>query len=140
MNRENMSVVLGGISGYINTDVELKTGGTSGKKYLSMLLGRGKDDRGNNIPSHSVVFFGAEAELVVAKGFKKGDLIRVTDFLLNPKVEEGKTYATSYSIVGKSIVKIERTGTTGTTSQNQQASPQPQPEPSPESFDDDIPF
>jgi len=141
----NQSQLLGNISGFINTEVVLKAS-SGGTKYVSVLLGRGKDDRGRELASRSIVFFGADAELFSLK-FKKGDLICVSKYFLQDVVEEGKSYATTFKIVGKEAVKIERSNNAGTTSQRpvQQASnsaPQQQPQPAPDfnSFDDDIPF
>ena len=97
-------MAFGGISGYINTDVELKTG-LSGIEYVSILLGRGRDQHGNNLPSYSIAFFGQDAKRL-AEQIKKGDLIRITSLALNPILEDGQTLATSFKIVGKEFEVI----------------------------------
>lgn len=143
MSNQNQSQMLGNVSGFVNTEVVMKTSG-GGTKYVSILLGRGKDDRGRELPSRSVVFFGKDAELFSLK-IKKGDLICVTKYFLQDVVEEGKTYATTFKIIGKEVEKIERSGTT-TTRPVQQAQQAPRQQAAPQqaapqdSFDDDIPF
>ena len=96
----------GGISGYVNTDADLKIG-PSGTKYVSILLGRGKDERGNSLTSYAITFFGKEAELFTSQ-VKKGDLIRITSVALNPVQDEGKTYATRFTLIGKDFELIGR--------------------------------
>lgn len=145
---EKRTTVDFGVSGYVNTDVELKES-NNGKKYVSLLLGRGKDGRGNNLPSDSVVLYGKDAELFAAQ-VEKGALVRFTKVALGRKVPEGKTYATSIHLIGKDFELIGRT-TQGNAGASQQPAPQqqrqpaanPQPQPAPQNFDnfdDDIPF
>lgn len=96
----------GGISGYINTEVELKAA-PSGLNYISILLGREKDQHGNNLPSYSITFFGQDAERLVSQA-KKGDPIRVTKITLQAIQAEGKTYADSFALVGQDFEVISR--------------------------------
>lgn len=137
---EKQTVVDFGVSGYVNTEVELKVS-DSGTKYVSVLLGRGQDQRGNNLPSDSVVLYNKDAELF-AMQVKKGDLIRFTKVALQRIVPEGKTYATAVKLVGKDFVHIgkKQDGAQQGSQAPRQQAPQPQPAPSPDSFDDDIPF
>lgn len=104
MSNVNQTVVDFGVSGYVNTAVELKTA-DNGTKYVSVLLGRGKDARKNELPSDSVVLYGKDAELFALQ-VAKGDLIRFTKVSLNRQVAEGKTYAQTSKLVGKDFVKI----------------------------------
>lgn len=101
---ERSQTASGGISGYVNTDVDLKTS-PSGTKYVSILLGRGKDERGNSLTSYAITFFGKDAELFTSQ-VKKGDLIRVISVTLNPVQDEGKTYATRFTLIGREFVLI----------------------------------
>lgn len=137
LNPKQTVLAFGGVSGYVNTEVELKTS-PSGTKYVSLLLGRGQDDRGNNLASYSIALFNKDAELFAAT-IKKGDLIRFTQVALNAVLEDGKTIAQNFKMVGKDWVKIGKNA--GQEQAPRQQTPQqPQPEPSPASFDDDIPF
>jgi single-stranded DNA-binding protein len=141
------TLVVGRISGFVNTDVELKSA-ASGKKYLSILLGGQKDFHNKPLPSNKVTFFDKDAELFAAT-VSKGDLIVVTKVVLKSIVEEGKSYSVACQLIGKDFVKVERRSNT---TQNQQDEPQaqsqaqrqlPNQQPQPQaadSFDDDIPF
>lgn len=139
---EKRSIVDFGVSGYVNTEVELKTS-DKGKKYVSLLLGRGQDNRGNNLPSDSVVLYDKDAELFAAQ-VQKGALIRFTKVALSRQVAEGKTYSTSVKLVGKDFELIGKNADSGQQAPQQQAAPRqqaaPQPQPEPDNFDDDIPF
>jgi len=145
---EKRSIVDFGVSGYVNTEVELKTS-ENGKKYVSLLLGRGKDSRQNPLPSDSVVLYGKDAELFAAQ-VQKGALIRFTKVALSRQVAEGKTYSTSVKLVGKDFELIGRNAEGGQQAPRQQAAPRPQaqqlapqqaaPQPDLDQFDDDIPF
>lgn len=138
LNPKQTVIAFGGVSGYVNTEVELKTG-PSGVKYVSLLLGRGKDDRGNSLASYSLALFGKDAELFAAT-ISKGDLIRFTQVALNPVVEEGKTIAQNFKMVGKDWVKI---GQNSNQEQAQRPAQQPAQQAAQQpadSFDDDIPF
>ncbi|MDM3891616.1 single-stranded DNA-binding protein [Pseudomonas sp. NY15356] len=104
INDDNTNIAYGGVSGYVNTETELKTS-PSGAKYLSILLGRGKDDRGNALASYNIIIFGEDAQLFSTQ-IKKGDLVRFTSISLCPIVENGKTYASSFKLVGKDFRKI----------------------------------
>lgn len=130
----------GGISGYINTEVELKKS-TSQKDYVQILLGRGRDAHGENNTSYNLVAFGPVAKLVAAT-LKKGDLIRVTKVNLMPQKSDSMdkyNIASAFTLVIDEFEKIERSNNTGTT-QQQSAPQQSNPQPAPDSFDDDIPF
>ncbi len=143
---EKISFVDFGVSGYVNTEVELKTA-ENGTKYVSLLLGRGKDSRGNNLPSDSVVLYNKDAELF-AEQIQKGDLIRFTKVALQRVLADGKTYAGTVKLVGKDWEKINGERNTQQNPQRQEQQKQepvaqqakPQPAQDYDSFDDDIPF
>lgn len=103
-NNEQTKIVFGGITGYVNTAVELKIS-PSNINYLCILLGRGRDVNGNDLASYSIAFFGRDAERFASQ-IKKGDLIRITSVILNPTQQEGKTYATHFTLIGKDAVLI----------------------------------
>lgn len=144
---QKRTIVDFGVSGYVNTEVELKEA-ANGTKYVSVLLGRGKDARQNNLPSDSVVLYGKDAELFAAQ-VQKGALIRFTKVALNRQVAEGKTYAQTSKLVGKDFEIIGRNAEGGQQAPRPQAArPQAQqlapqqaaPQPDFDQFDDDIPF
>lgn len=144
---QKRTIVDFGVSGYVNTEVELKEA-ANGTKYVSVLLGRGKDARQNNLPSDSVVLYGKDAELFAAQ-VQKGALIRFTKVALNRQVAEGKTYAQTSKLVGKDFEIIGRNAEGGQQAPRPQAArPQAQqlapqqaaPQPDLDQFDDDIPF
>lgn len=134
----------GGISGYINTEVELKKS-TSQKDYVQILLGRGRDSHGENNTSYNLVAFGPVAKLVAAT-LSKGDLIRVTKVNLMPQKSDSMdkyNIASAFTLVIDEFEKIERNENSTNGTARQQSAPQqsaPQPQPTPDSFDDDIPF
>ena len=142
---DKRSIVDFGVSGYVNTDVELKIS-DKGKKYVSLLLGRGKDSRGKDQLSDSVVLFDKDAELF-AELVSKGALIRFTKVALQRLAADGKTYSGAVKIIGKDFELIGRESNGQSQrpvqqARSQQAAPQaaPQPQPDFDSFDDDIPF
>lgn len=145
---EKRTIVDFGVSGYVNTEVELKES-ANGTKYVSVLLGRGKDARKNDLPSDSVVLYNKDAELFAAQ-VQKGALIRFTKVALQRVVAEGKTYAQTSKLVGKDFEIIGRNAEGGQQAPRQQAAPRPQaqqlapqqaaPQPDIDQFDDDIPF
>ncbi len=103
-NCKRTQIAFGGISGYVNTDVELKSSPSS-IRYVSILLGRSKDEHGNNLISYAITFFAKDAELFASQ-VTKGDLIRVTCVALNPVRCEGMTYATRFTLIGKGFELI----------------------------------
>lgn len=143
------TIIAGRVSGYVNTEIEVKTAST-GTKHLSILLGGQKDTRGQQLPSMKVTFFNKDAELFAAT-ISKGDLIVITKMALNPVVVEGKSYANNFQLIGKDFFKIERRSNDNQEPRQQApqqaqrpqpAAQQPQPQPAGDfdSFDDDIPF
>lgn len=83
---QNVTTTNFAISGYVNTEVEVKSSG-NGKPYVQILLGRGKDAKGQNQTSYNLVAFGQTARLIGAE-LSKGDLIRVTKVGLMPAKSE----------------------------------------------------
>lgn len=144
------TVVYGGVSGYINTDVEVKYANNANKTpYVSMLLGRGKDRQGNSLPTLQLVAYDQTARLIAAE-CSKGDLVRFTEVMLQPVKDEvfkDKNIARTFNLVVSDFEKIQR-NTTNQPTRNQQPAPQPQQSAQPQpvsqadndSFDDDIPF
>ncbi len=136
------TIIAGRVSGYVNTEVEIKTA-SSGTKHLSVLIGGQKDSRGQQLPSLKVTFFNKDAELFAAT-ISKGDLIVITKMNLNPVAVEGKSYASTFQIIGKDFVKVQRRSNdsqeTRQQAPQQEQRPQPAPQATNDSFDDDIPF
>lgn len=144
------TVVYGGVSGYINTEVEVKYANNANKTpYVSMLLGRGKDRQGNSLPTLQLVAYDQTARLIAAE-CSKGDLVRFTEVMLQPVKDEvfkDKNIARTFNLVVSDFEKIQR-NTTNQPTRNQQPAPQPQQsaqpqptqQPDNDSFDDDIPF
>ncbi len=56
MTQQNVSVIAkGGVSGYVNKEVELKTS-PNGTQYVSVLLGRGKKQNSDEfLPAYSLM-------------------------------------------------------------------------------------
>lgn len=136
---EKRTIVDFGVSGYVNTEVELKVS-DKGTKYVSVLLGRSKDARGNNQPSDSVVLYNKDAELFAAQ-VQKGALVRFTKVALSRQLGEGKTYSTTCKLVGKDFELIGNSATGQQAPRQQQSAPQQAaPQPDINQFDDDIPF
>ena len=147
------TVVYGGVSGYINTEVEVKYANNANKTpYVSMLLGRGKDRQGNPLPTLQLVAYDQTARLLAAE-CSKGDLVRFTEIMLQPVKDDTfkeKNIAQSFKLVVNDFEKIQRNSnnTTNQPTRNQQPAPQPQQsaqpqpaqQPADDSFDDDIPF
>lgn len=149
--QSNVSVVKGGVSGYINVALELKES-ASGVQYLQTLLGRGKKKNSDEfLPAYSIVAYGNVAKLMVAT-IQKGDLIRVTEFGLSIQKDDNfkkHNIASSFSIVvedfekivfekqeapqGKTMAQQERPAAQERTQTNQSAL-------AGDSFEDDIPF
>lgn len=155
-NQSNVSVIgKGGVSGYVNVNLELKTS-PSGVHYLQVLLNRGKKkDSDEFLPSYSVMAYGNVAKLM-ASTIQKGDLIRVTKLNIAPNKDDAFTkhnIGASFSLVVEEFEKIvvgQRQDTNQQRApqqrapepQPQQSAPQRQPEPQAaiDAFDDDIPF
>lgn len=145
MTQQNVSVIAkGGVSGYVNKEVELKTS-PNGTQYVSVLLGRGKKQNSDEfLPAYSLMAYGTVAKLVAAT-LVKGDLVRITKVgIAIQKDENLEKYniANTFSLVIEEFEKITRNSNNTT----QQSRPQHQQQPEAQqpaggdSFDDDIPF
>src|SRR5690606_25700005 len=105
------TVVYAGVSGYINTEVEVKYANNANKTpYVSMLLGRGKDRQGNPLPTMQLVAYDQTARLLAAE-CSKGDLVRFTEVILQPVKDDifkEKNIARTFNLVVTDFEKIQR--------------------------------
>lgn len=145
MTQQNVTVIAkGGVSGYVNKELELKTS-PNGTHYVSILLGRGKKQNSDEfLPAYSLRAFGNVAKLFAAT-IAKGDLVRITKVGIDIQKDETLekyNIANTFSLVVEEFEKITRNSNNTT----QQSRPQQQPQPEAQqpaggdSFDDDIPF
>lgn len=148
MTQQNVTVIAkGGVSGYVNKELELKTS-PNGTHYVSILLGRGKKQNSDEfLPAYSLMAYGNVAKLFAAT-IAKGDLVRITKVgiaIQKDEALEKYNIANTFSLVVEEFEKITRNSETTQQSrpQQQSAPQQQQPQQQPaghDSFDDDIPF
>lgn len=152
MTTKTTMIANGGVSGYINKELELKTS-PNGVDYVQVLLGRGKKQNSQEfLTAYALMAYGNVAKLLAAT-IKKGDLVRFTKVniqIVKDESVEKYDIASTFKLVVEEFEKIEMSSSSQTTrqerapqesNQRQQApQPQPQAQPAVDSFDDDIPF
>lgn len=133
------------VSGFLNFDPMIKVNQNSGKEYMNIVLGQGKNPDGTFKPSLNVVAYGQTARLIAAE-CKKGDLIVVTKMgMINKKANVQKQDQTTFELnyvmpVVMEYQKVDYKNKVTSNESNQENKGYESYPEFEESFKDDIPF